>query len=518
MSAFEPDLSVGLQDLTPKDEVRRGGTVVGGTAGRHGPARELPPIGDVVTDLYGVVVEANLAAVELLGLPGERLSGKPFVTFVELEDRRAFRRLLLRAGADRAVHGCELSLISRNGTSFAAEVVVIPPPAAEPETLRLTIRDVREQKARDVELRALTQDLEQRVAERTGEIADHRLLLAEVLDQIPLGLLLADAPSGRVFMVNEAARSLGADTTLGRVADYPAGRRPDGSPVAPHEWPLARAVVEGATVPAEIIEFELPTGTTLLYEVTASPIRNARGDVIAGVALIEDVAERERVDAAERDFIANAAHELQTPVTAITNAVEALRAGAEHDPPERERFLSHLYRETVRLGRLSNALLTLARVERSGEPPRLELLPLEPLLREAADTIPPAEGVEVVVTCDADVALLTHRDLFLQVLTSLGTNAARNTASGRIELRARLTGTMRVAVEISDTGVGIAAEHHEHVFRRFYRAETVGSGTGLGLAIALQATQALGGRLELASEPGRGTTLAMNLPGARLIS
>jgi signal transduction histidine kinase len=287
--------------------------------------------------------------------------------------------------------------------------------------------------------------------------------------------------------------------------------------VRPRDWPLARAILHGEKVAPEIIEFAQPDGSVNLFEVSASPIHGPNGDVVAGVALIQDVSDRERTEAAEREFVANAAHELQTPVAAITSAVEALQSGAKEDPEQRDRFLSHLEREANRLGRLSTALLVLARAER-GEVPRLELLPLEPLLQEAADGVPRPQSVDVTVDCADDVGVLTHRDLFLQVLGNLGTNAARNTQGGRITLAARLVGNMRVVVEVSDTGRGIPLEHQQHVFRRFYRTESDSAGTGLGLAIASQAAGALGGRLELASTPDVGTTMTLNLPGARLMS
>ena len=77
---------------------------------------------------------------------------------------------------------------------------------------------------------------------------------------------------------------------------------------------------------------------------------------------------------------------------------------------------------------------------------------------------------------------------------------------------------MRVTIEVSDTGTGIPVEHQDHVFRRFYRTDYDSAGSGLGLAIAAQAAGALGGRLALESTPGEGTTLTLNLPGARIVS
>lgn len=488
---------------------------------RYAELFEFAPIAYVVTDRNGLIVDANHWVGELLGLPLVRLVGKPLVTYVMESDKRRFRRLLLRLGDTPGVHEFELVLDSRNGTPFDAELTVATGDAgATDDLLRFTIRDIRERKAGEVELRALTEELEQRVADRAAEADRQRVLFADVFDQIPHALMMAEAPSGRIVMVNAAARRLYFfETTpaLESVDDYGIGRRLDGSEVLPRDWPLARAVLGGETVAPEIIEFEQADGSRRLFEVSASPIRAPTGEVVAGVALVEDVSERKRTEDAEREFVANAAHELQTPVAAITSAVEALQSGAKDDPDQRDRFLSHLEREADRLGRLSSALLVLARAER-GEVPRLELLPLEPLLREAADSTSPLPSVEVTVDCAMNVGILTHRDLFLQILGSLGTNAARNTKEGRITFAAQLVGNMRVVVEVLDTGTGIPLEHQEHVFRRFYRTDYDSPGSGLGLAIASQAAGALGGRLALASTPGEGTTLTLNLPGARLVS
>ena len=344
--------------------------------------------------------------------------------------------------------------------------------------------------------------------------------LAEVIFQIPLAIIVAEAPSGRVVFANDAVERIvrGTLPALDHIADYRrvAGFHPHGDALEPEEWPLARAV-RGEPVHGEMIEFQRGDGTRTLIEASASPIRDEHGRVIAAVAVFHDVAERERRESAEREFIANAAHELQTPVTAISSAVEALQSGAKDDPRQRDRFLAHLQRDAERLGRLSTALLVLARAERAGESPRLELLPLEPLLADAATRALPARGVKVVVDCPPDIGVLTHNDLFAQALVNLGTNATRNTRRGRITFSARLVGGARVAIKIADTGVGIPAEEQEHVFRRFYRGDSESAGTGLGLAIARQAVEALSGQLDLESTPGRGTTVTVTLPGARLV-
>jgi PAS domain S-box-containing protein len=476
----------------------------------------------LTADRHGLITGASSCAAELLGLAQERLVGKPLATFVSHTDRRAFRRLLLRL-AEAGAYGLELVLVPRSGVPFDAELTVAAGQVGMADDMLLvTVRDIRERKAAEVELRALTEELEQRVAERAAQVEHERRLLAAIVDQIPIPLVVVEAPSGRLTLANEAARCmmLGPMPLQQSFEELSPDRafHPNGEPFEPTEFPITRAARHGETVRGVLMEIPRGNGMHVLVEVDASPLYDEEGNVTAAVAVYQDVGERERLEHAERDFIANAAHELQTPVTAITSAVEALQSGAKADPEERERFMSHLQREARRLGRLSSALLVLAGAERSREPARLELLPLLPLLQEAADSVPPVEGVEVLVDCGEDVGILTHRDLFLQVLSNLGTNAARNTKSGQIIFAARLTGNMRVVVDVTDTGSGIAPEHQEHVFRRFYRTDSDSAGSGLGLAIASQAMQALGGRLELASVPGKGTTLTMSLPGARLIS
>jgi len=488
---------------------------------RYGELFEFAPIAYLVTDLNGLILDANNPAGELLGLPDRHLIGKPLANFVHKDDRRRFRRLLLVLPKESGVHELELVLEARTGTPIDAELTVVAGDIGlTTDELRFTIRDIRARKAAETELRTLNEELERRVAERAADAERQRAWLAGVVAQIPVALIVAEAPSGRVVLANDdvARITRGPMPALESIEDYRnvVGFHPHGEALQPEEWPLARAT-RGETVQGEVIEIERGDGTRTLIESSAAPIRDQLGNVVAAVALFQDVSERERREAAERDFVANAAHELQTPVAAISNAVEALQSGAKDDAEQRDRFLAHLQRDVERLGRLSSALLVLARAERGSELPRLELLPLKPMLAEAAAATLPAIGVEVVVDCPDDVGVLTHSTLLAHALGNIAANSARHTQRGRITFKAQLLGRARVSIQISDTGVGIPAEQHEHVFRRFYRGDPATGGSGLGLAIAQQAMSALGGRLELESAPGVGTSVSMTLPGARLV-
>ena len=222
-------------------------------------------------------------------------------------------------------------------------------------------------------------------------------------------------------------------------------------------------------------------------------------------------------ETAEREFVTNAAHELQSPLTAIVSAIEVLQAGAK-DTPERDVFLDHIEQASARLVRLARALLVLARAQTGAEAPKSELVSLESVLEDVASRLKPIEGVKVSVSCPSDAAAVTNRDLIEQAVLNVAENAAKYTARGRIELAAGVSNG-RAEITVSDTGRGIPAAEQSRVFERFFRGQgTGGGGSGLGLAIARAATEAVGGEVELESTFGKATVVRFRLPqGASLL-
>lgn len=213
---------------------------------------------------------------------------------------------------------------------------------------------------------------------------------------------------------------------------------------------------------------------------------------------------------AEGEFITNAAHELQSPLAAILSAVEVLQAGAK-EKPDRDRFIEHIERETRRLDRITKALLTLARAQTGVEAPRSELIDLKPMLDAIAERSDPVSGVEIVVDCAPELALVSNRELLEQTITNVVRNSVKYTEKGTIKLVAAPVDG-RVVVAVVDTGVGIPEEALPRVAERFYRAEASREGFGLGLAIVQAAMQVLDGELDIASKVGYGTTVTMSLP------
>ena len=296
---------------------------------------------------------------------------------------------------------------------------------------------------------------------------------------------------------------------------------------------LGTRLAEGDQLPEPWAAFSLREFAASLFDAGSSSLAQAhvRPDDEHALALVgipaqaesetvmivlDDLTEQERRELAEREFVSNAAHELRTPLTTIIGAIEVLQAGAKENAHERDRFLAHIEREAERLARLARALLTLARAHAGQERPRLDAVPLAPLLRELAEGTRTGDGVVVEVECPPELIANVNRDLLEQALRNLADNAAKHTASGRIVLRAYAAGTA-VNVEVEDTGVGMTAETQHHVFDRFYRGQDRDAeGFGLGLAIVRQAVRTLGGHIDLDSAPGEGTRIRIVLERARV--
>jgi signal transduction histidine kinase len=233
----------------------------------------------------------------------------------------------------------------------------------------------------------------------------------------------------------------------------------------------------------------------------------------AVLAVVRDRTEELRREIAEREFVSNAAHELRNPIAGISGAIEVLRSGAKDDPEAREHFLERLSLDAERVSRLTQSLLTLARMEAIGEG-QAEVVGVARAAEEAAEAVTPPEGIEFTLDTDPDLAARADPVLLRQVVIGLLTNAFKNTpAPGRVTLRARREGQNDVSIEVSDTGPGIPPGEVDRVFDRFYRGsgQLEREGFGLGLSIAKRMVDVMGGELAVESEPGQGSTFRVRL-------
>ena len=274
---------------------------------------------------------------------------------------------------------------------------------------------------------------------------------------------------------------------------------------------IQTAIADGKVTTARA--FSILPGRT--FDVTAAPMPGG-----GAVAVMRDLTETERVEKTRRDFIANVSHELRTPLTSIQGYTETLLDGAPEHNHSRD-FLDIIRKNAVRMSRLTEDLLTLARVESGEQRFDAESVLPEDLLQEAMQSfqeIARNNRVELAIENTATAAVRADGEAIHQVFSNLIDNALKYGGSGgRITIGAR-HGDGAVEFFVRDYGPGIPSEHLPRLFERFYRVDKARSresgGTGLGLAIAKHIVLAHGGTIRAESELHHGSTFVFTLPVA----
>ena len=349
-----------------------------------------------------------------------------------------------------------------------------------------------------------------RLRERLEELTEGRDRAGQILDALDDGVLLLDG-AGRLLIANPAARSW---------FGLPDDLRP-GLPLkrvlgVPQVSALAEQAAEARAPVVGNLTLVFPEPRTLALR--AFPLAD-RGPTGRIVVTMTDITQRRRLEVLRRDFVANASHELKTPVAAVRALAETLLTALPDDPEAGRRFAERIGREAERLDLLTRDLLDLSRVERGALD--VEPVDLVGLVKEVvggyADR---AEERRIKLSTEVEpgVALRGDRAQLGLLLSNLIDNALRYTpAKGAVCVRLNAAES-RAVLQVHDTGQGIPAGELSRVFERFYRVDKARArqtgGTGLGLAIVRHVAEAHGGTVRVDSELGRGSTFTVALPVA----
>ncbi len=338
------------------------------------------------------------------------------------------------------------------------------------------------------------------VAELSAELA----LIHSAVDRLPDGLVVLDR-FDHVEWANNAATELHA--IFG-------SRRPIHLFIRQPEF---SAYLEGDERARPLV-LSLPTRPGRLFE-----LRLHRTDDAHRLLITRDVTEQSKLDAVRRDFVANVSHEIRTPVTVIGGFAETL-LNLELDDATRRTYLATILKQSQTMQRLVEDLLTLSSLDGAGGVPVEDTVDLHALIAALADEAGVlSQGAHTITTrIDGPQYVRAAATELESAIRNLLTNAVRYTPAGgriRIEWRSR---DGEGLLSVRDTGIGIPEEHLPRLSERFYRVDRGRSrdtgGTGLGLAIVKHIMNRHGGRLQIESRVGEGSTFTLRLPGRRLMA
>ena len=231
-----------------------------------------------------------------------------------------------------------------------------------------------------------------------------------------------------------------------------------------------------------------------------------------------DVTRLRALERVRRDFVANLSHELKTPLTAIRGFSETLLESDFPGPPEQKRFLGIIREHAIRMSRLTDDLMRLARIEAGKVEPQIALVDAAAVVGSVAESAAIRAGKRTIETPPPEqrLPLMTDKRMLTEILQNLVDNAIQYSSDdGRVRIRMETRGP-EARVTVEDNGSGIRKKHQARIFERFYRVDPARSrevgGTGLGLAIAKHLADVLGGRIEVWSRRGVGSRFTVALP------
>jgi len=360
------------------------------------------------------------------------------------------------------------------------------------------------------ELAATIDRTQSSLKKHVANLESSRNQLRTVLNSMVEGVIAVDGEQ-HVLLVNEAACRLfpiQESSALGRPL-WELIRSPQ-----LQQW-VALALSDSEPVGGEM-ELKAPQQRILSVRAAGLP-----GPTVTGAVVVaSDISQLRRLEQVRQEFVANASHELKTPLASIKACVETLLDGALEDAEMRIRFLQTVNEQTERLDRLVRDLLALTRIESREVRPDLHPVAIGEIVEECVNRhVQSAErkGMQIATKpSPRPIQVLADEESLEQILDNLIDNAVKYTNPGGSITVSWGAQNGRCRIDVEDTGIGIPQVHLQRIFERFYRVDRARSrelgGTGLGLAIVKHLVQILGGTISVASQLGKGSTFTVELP------
>jgi PAS domain S-box-containing protein len=468
------------------------------------------PDGVVTTNHELVIKSWNEAAAEMTGRPSPEVVGQPCAEVLGAKVAAALQERLeacqdetLDMDDEIIIRDQRDTLMTKDGQSIPISFNVAGIEDSRNEHVRggiIAFRDVSE------------------VVTRQRKLNQQRRYLQEVLETAPYGIFTVDR-EGVVRTFNQAAEALtgfARSFVVGKPYQETIKLKPLSDPD-----PLPALLAQGGEPASARLKLTDAGGKTCPVRYTAAPLTDVDEQLTGGIVVFQDIGDIVAAERTQKEFISMVSHELRTPLTSVKGFVTAVLDGRAGEINDKQRhYLSVSREQSDLLLDLINDLLDLSRLDTGEMDLDRNHVSVPDLVERATEAITPqARRKELTITTEVapDLPRLwADENKLLRVLQNLLSNAVKFTPlGGEIRLCADRQGES-IELSVTDTGIGIALEDQEQIFERFYQVENVQTrqvgGTGLGLPIVKGIVEAHGGRVEVQSEVGAGSTFRVSLP------
>lgn len=362
--------------------------------------------------------------------------------------------------------------------------------------------------------------LEKKILERTKDLEQVRAKDEAILASIGDGLVATDN-NGRVLLVNKAfERLMGwkeADAQGKHLSKVLTMVDTNGKAIAESERLVVKALKDRSTTTSTTtVYYKRKNGSAFPVAITVAPIFIGH-KLMGAVTVFRDITKEKEIEKARSEFMSIASHQLRTPLTAIRWVLSSLK---RENLPEEQKKLVHTAHETsTHMAATIKRMLMISHLEEDGMQPENAEVDMQPLLENVTrlhDAHRQRSGLELTIHCPQDLLIRTDKQLLVEILDNLLSNAYKYTArGGKVSIRAAREGTM-IRIDVADTGYGIPQEEQKRIPEKFFRASNIASpieaGTGIGLYMVYNIVRLIEGTISFVSQQNKGTTFTVLFP------
>ncbi|MDO8468486.1 MAG: PAS domain-containing sensor histidine kinase [Candidatus Peribacter sp.] len=441
------------------------------------------------------------------------------------KEKEVVRRKLVVTAREKEVVRCKLVMTAKKLRLKARQLAAT---AREKEAVRrklvVTAREKEVVRRKLLvtanELRMSRKTLEKKVLERTKDLEKVRAKDEAILASIGEGLVATDK-NGRVLFVNKACeRLLGwkEGETQGKLLLKVIPMSDSTGKTIPESERLITKTLKdrSTTTTTTTMYYKRKDGTSFPVAITVAPIFIGK-ELIGAVKVFRDITKEKEIEKARSEFMSIASHQLRTPLTAIRWVLSSLKR--ENLTEDQAKLVKTAHETSMNMASTIRRMLMISHLEEDGMEPELEQVILQKELEKISrlhDAHRQRNGLELALECPQDLMVRTDKQLLIEILDNLLSNALKYTPRGG-KVRMSVTKEKEsIRIDVADTGYGIPQEEQKRIPEKFFRASNVASpveaGTGIGLYMVYNIVRLIGGTISFISQENKGTTFTLLFP------